>query len=132
MSDVLENIWSYKAVANLRCHPVAFLEAEGNHEKITRDVLCSNRDPKWNLPCRIQVTNAPSSLGIAQHEAPRYSAVYSAESQHVAASAGFKINLKMKAMCCCETSTDFQRTTRRYIQEDRILLTTTVRTSNPT
>jgi hypothetical protein len=32
-----------------------------------------------------------------------------------------KASLKMKATCSSETSVDFQRTTRRYIPEDRPL-----------
>jgi hypothetical protein len=35
--------------------------------------------------------------------------------------------LNMEAKCCSETSVDFQRTTRRYIPEDVLFLTTAVR-----
>jgi hypothetical protein len=40
--------------------------------------------------------------------------------------------LKMQATCSSETSVDFQRTTLCCIPEDRIFLTTAVRTSNAT
>jgi hypothetical protein len=40
--------------------------------------------------------------------------------------------LKMEAICSSETSGDFQRTTRRYIPEDSISISTAVRTSKPT
>jgi hypothetical protein len=45
----------------------------------------------------------------------------------------YSSTMKMEAICSFETSVDFQRTTRRYIPEDTILLliTTAVRTSNP-
>jgi hypothetical protein len=33
----------------------------------------------------------------------------------------YGLTLKMKAICSSETSVDFQRTTRRYIPEDRTL-----------
>jgi hypothetical protein len=38
----------------------------------------------------------------------------------------------MEATCSSETSIDFQRTTRLYIQEDGILITTSMRASSHT
>jgi hypothetical protein len=46
--------------------------------------------------------------------------------------AGGKQSLKMEATYSFEKSVDFQRTTWRYIPEDRILQTTALRTANAT
>jgi hypothetical protein len=44
----------------------------------------------------------------------------------------YSSTLKMEAGCSSDTLIDFQRTTRRYILEERTLHTTAVRISNPT
>jgi hypothetical protein len=53
-----------------------------------------------------------------------YNAVYSAESQPAFAQvscSAYSSTLKLEATCSSETSVDFQRTKRRYIQDDRTL-----------